>query len=541
MKSGELNFDALEICLDNVRHLTIDVARMKPELKYGEKRGGYGDVKVYTLGCGTSAKLVAAKTIRFKDRDNEPERLAFSLVRELAIWAKLQHPHILPLLGYHLGNDYENAILISEYMPNGDLKDYIEKENPAWMKRLALMIDATKGLRYLHNLNPPVCHADLKMRNILVTGGRRAVLADFGLSVALNDHPTGLSTTTGLRGTLRYYSPELVKEPSPRHSLASDIWALGCVLLEALTDIVPHAELKFEHSIILKLVEDKLPADVEGLPIPTPEVKELLTKCWSISPAERPSALQCLCYMRPAMRFRPSDSAEVEEFELLDFSPNAIYPGSPKRPRQKVATVTLRLPVGTCIVPSPQTTRTPQSPPSAKPRTGFEIAINKHIANPVLDIQTTVNRPERGGVENVVAANKAVEIKRTSRIVFQPGPSLPVARTEERENTCEKGQHQDQHDDAQGWNWAWGWFPMLAHPSKLGARIRNADPTVWNRNPRERDSGVAFAAYKFPPQLCQGDNLLLDRHNGAPSRHRKRLFNEVTEVPEEPGRKRPRL
>lgn len=63
--------------LDDVKHLAIDVAKMKPELKYGEKRGGYGDVRVYTLGRGTSAKLVAAKNIRFKDRDNEPERLAF--------------------------------------------------------------------------------------------------------------------------------------------------------------------------------------------------------------------------------------------------------------------------------------------------------------------------------------------------------------------------------------------------------------------------------------------------------------------------------
>ncbi|KAG9046342.1 hypothetical protein FS837_004611 [Tulasnella sp. UAMH 9824] len=139
MKSGELNFDALNQYLDNVKHLTIDVGKMKPELKYGEKRGGYGDVRVYTLGRGTSAKLVAAKKIRFKDQDNEPERLAFRLVRELAIWAKLQHPHIVPLLGYHLGNDYENAILVSEYMPNGDLKDYIEKENPVWMKRLSLL------------------------------------------------------------------------------------------------------------------------------------------------------------------------------------------------------------------------------------------------------------------------------------------------------------------------------------------------------------------------------------------------------------------
>ncbi|KAG8977696.1 Platinum sensitivity protein [Tulasnella sp. 425] len=51
------------------------------------------------------------------------------------------------------------------------------------------------------------------------------MLADFGLSKALEDGPTGLTTSGGLKGTLRYYSPELIRDEDSKHSLPSDIWA----------------------------------------------------------------------------------------------------------------------------------------------------------------------------------------------------------------------------------------------------------------------------------------------------------------------------
>lgn len=195
--------------------------------------------------------------------------------------------------------------------------------------------------------------------------------------------------------------------------------------------MVPYAELKFEHLIILGLVEDKLPADVEKLPIHTPEVKELLTKCWSISPSQRPSALQCLSYMRPAMRSQSFDSSGAEDLELSDFSSNVAYPRLPKHssrkgtadskpqknaksrsrgvgsPFQLVGTVTSRPLLEACIVPGPQmsTARTAQSSPSVAPLAEVEIPINHHVSHSVASMQTAVNRQELGiekaGVENV--------------------------------------------------------------------------------------------------------------------------------------------
>lgn len=68
--------------------------------------------------------------------------------------------------------------------------------------------------------------------NILITDRENAVIADFGIPKVLEDRPTGLTTSSWAQGTIRYCSPELVTNSKPQHSLESDIWALGCLILE---------------------------------------------------------------------------------------------------------------------------------------------------------------------------------------------------------------------------------------------------------------------------------------------------------------------
>lgn len=175
-------------------------------------------------------------------------------------------------MGYYLDKDYRIAVLISRYMIHGDLKEYIDKQKPGWDARLHLVsilasasargmllrnnpgpqvCDLTDGLAYLHRQTPPVLHGDIKMvcvvpsgayflalksgsskKNVLVSETIRGILADFGLSKALEDGPTGLTTSDGLKGTLRCYSPELIRDQDSSHSLPSDIWAWGCLVLE---------------------------------------------------------------------------------------------------------------------------------------------------------------------------------------------------------------------------------------------------------------------------------------------------------------------
>ncbi|KAG8920801.1 hypothetical protein FRC01_000583 [Tulasnella sp. 417] len=139
--SVQLDFAALNTCLQDLNHLFADISRLTPESGYEEQIGGYGTVRVSTLDSGTlGAVLVAAKTIRLKDRRKDPKRLAFRLAPELKIWAGFRHPHVLPLMGYYLDNDYKIAVLISRYMIHGDLKEYIDQQKPLWDARLHLAL-----------------------------------------------------------------------------------------------------------------------------------------------------------------------------------------------------------------------------------------------------------------------------------------------------------------------------------------------------------------------------------------------------------------
>lgn len=163
MSNLHLDHSALEECLQIIDHLFIDIARLTYEQGYEEIVGGYCELKVATLDSGIpTAKLVAAKRLRLGVRTTEPKRLAFRLARELKVWAGLQHPHVLPLLGFYLDPDYKSAVLISEYMGHGDLKNYIAKIKPSFDERLSLVRDLTDGLAYLHTLNAPIRHGDLK-------------------------------------------------------------------------------------------------------------------------------------------------------------------------------------------------------------------------------------------------------------------------------------------------------------------------------------------------------------------------------------------
>ncbi|KAG8949531.1 hypothetical protein FRC04_008464 [Tulasnella sp. 424] len=106
--------------------------------------------------------------------------------------------------------------------------------------RVTIVMDVASGLIYLHGLVPPICHGDIKpalansellQGNILITHEIRGMLADFGLSRALQANSTGLTTSKTIKGSLRYMSPELLIE-NASHTLASDVWAFGCVALE---------------------------------------------------------------------------------------------------------------------------------------------------------------------------------------------------------------------------------------------------------------------------------------------------------------------
>ncbi|KAG9012470.1 hypothetical protein FRB90_006706 [Tulasnella sp. 427] len=307
MPRADLNHHLLEAILTDLSHLSFDPTFLVSE-NYDPVAGGYGTVTVSKLPgaidpATRSEFLVAVKTLRPVGNHLERSLLAFSLARELKVWQSLDHPNILHLVGFYLNQDRTEAQLFSPFIRYGHIEEYICQEDPSLEKCIDLASDVANGLCYLHTLTPPICHGDIKTRNILVNERLQAVICDFGVAKALDDPdvPSGLTTTDSFKGSVRYYSYELVVAQVPRKSLKSDIWAYGCVLLEMFFRTIPYAHYLKEPQLyvaIAKGVRPSMDADLD--PEPFDGLRDLLQGCWNLEPDMRPDARDIWLTLREA-------------------------------------------------------------------------------------------------------------------------------------------------------------------------------------------------------------------------------------------------
>jgi serine/threonine protein kinase len=127
--------------------------------------------------------------------------------REMDIWGRLSHPHIVPLRGYAIEDD-GTPELISPWFEHGDVLSYLTKFPSADRKKLVCQV--ADGLSYLHAQTPsPIVHGDLKGGNVLINRDGDGALCDFGLSKLLQDCPSMSRFTTSNAGvgTLRWCAP----------------------------------------------------------------------------------------------------------------------------------------------------------------------------------------------------------------------------------------------------------------------------------------------------------------------------------------------
>ncbi|KAG8901679.1 hypothetical protein FRB99_005173 [Tulasnella sp. 403] len=258
--------------------------------------GGYGVVyrAVLQKHLFATKTVVAVKKLHTIGDWGKLLRVALALVQELNVWAKLDHPNILPLRGFHLSSGLEEAWLVSPYAPNGNIFEYLERTNLGLDERLELAKDTAKGLEYLHIRTPPICHGDIKALNILINSLGRAMLCDFGLAKATDSSAAKAEPTTPANdgGTVRYWSPELFVDGA-HPTLESDVWAWGCLLLEIITGQTPYNDIVLEGRLIHEISNKTLPADLGGLKCP-PHIEDLLSRCWSTEPGARPTMTESL-------------------------------------------------------------------------------------------------------------------------------------------------------------------------------------------------------------------------------------------------------
>jgi len=242
------------------------------------------------LGAGGMATVYLAEDLKHRRhvaiKVLRPE-LAESLgaerfLREVAVTAKLNHPHILPLLDSGSANGF--LFYVMPYIEGETLRARITREGQLPLDdALAITREVAAALSYAHSQG--VIHRDIKPENILLSAGE-AVVADFGIARAIRAAGGERLTETGLAvGTPAYMSPE---QASGAHELdgRSDIYALGCVLYEMLSGEAPYTAPTPQALIAKKLAEPTPRISVVRETVPG-IVEAALSKALAKTPADR--------------------------------------------------------------------------------------------------------------------------------------------------------------------------------------------------------------------------------------------------------------
>jgi serine/threonine-protein kinase len=187
---------------------------------------------------------------------------------EIRTTAKLQHPHILPLLDSGAADGL--FFYVMPLVTGETLRARLEREQQLPIAdAVRLAREVASALDYAHRQG--VIHRDIKPENILLHDGQ-AIVADFGIALAVQSAGGARMTQTGLSlGTPQYMSPEQAMGERGVDA-RSDIYALGAVTYEMLAGEPPFtgpnvqaivAKVMSERPVPLHTVRDTVPAPLE--------------------------------------------------------------------------------------------------------------------------------------------------------------------------------------------------------------------------------------------------------------------------------------
>ncbi|TYG45960.1 hypothetical protein ES288_D11G217700v1 [Gossypium darwinii] len=186
--------------------------------------GAYGTVYAGKLH---SDDWVAIKRFRYRDPDSIDQ-----VMNEIKLLSSVSHPNLVRLLGCCM--EEGEPMLVYEFMPNGTLSQHLQRERGSglpWTVRLTIAAETAKAIAYLHSVNPPIFHRDIKSSNILLDYNYRSKVADFGLSRLGMAESSHISTAP--QGTPGYLDPQY--HQYFHLSDKSDVYSFGVVLVEIIT------------------------------------------------------------------------------------------------------------------------------------------------------------------------------------------------------------------------------------------------------------------------------------------------------------------
>ncbi|KRX01163.1 Protein kinase-like domain [Pseudocohnilembus persalinus] len=274
--------------------------------------GSFGQV---ILGMNLdTGELMAIKQINRRDipctNEEEKKEMIEALELEIELYKGLSHPNIVQYMGTTKSKETLNIFL--EYVAQGSIS-YLLQKYQQFNEQLAkvYMQKILLGLEYLHSHK--VVHRDIKGANVLVDNEgicklagniiysdlvifnliskklKKLLYLDFGSCKRIYNTPKE-GQLEQIKGTVNWMAPEVIKQQNVGRF--SDIWSIGCTLLEMLTGKMPYHQYKNPIIAMYQIGKGENPPEIpENL---SSDVKDFLNQCFQFVPEKRPNVRQLL-------------------------------------------------------------------------------------------------------------------------------------------------------------------------------------------------------------------------------------------------------
>lgn len=230
-----------------------------PDLIVGD--GSFGYVYKARLPSG---KVVAVKKLAADAFQGFREFMA-----EMETLGKIHHPNIVKILGYCVSG--LDRMLIYDFLEKGSLDEWLHGTSSSasdyfgdggsassfrvplsWDTRVKIVRGVANGLSYMHSLDTPIIHRDIKGSNVLLDGNFEARIADFGLARRVEGAHSHVSTQAA--GTMGYMPPEYMSG-AVMATMTGDVYSFGVLMMEVVSGRRPSFPFPGEDGKEIRLIE----------------------------------------------------------------------------------------------------------------------------------------------------------------------------------------------------------------------------------------------------------------------------------------------
>lgn len=239
-----------------------------------ERMLGAGQFGEVWRGVYNNDRKVAIKKLKMGTMSVE------AFLAEANMMKNLQHPRLVRLFAVVT---QEPILIVTEYMENGSLVDYLKTTEGSSLPMNTLIDMSSQvadGMAFIEEKN--YIHRDLRAANILVSHELICKIADFGLARLIEDNE--YTAREGAKFPIKWTAPEAINYGT--FSIKSDVWSFGILL----TEIVTYGRIPYPGMSNPEVIQNL----EQGYRMPKPEncpdgLYNVMVMCWQENPENRPT------------------------------------------------------------------------------------------------------------------------------------------------------------------------------------------------------------------------------------------------------------